>query len=106
MRSGEKQAILEKNREARSVESPELKLETATATGLKLPTRSPGGYTAVGELAEGEELGSNLLRVFHRIGTCQIVHTLGGNPGREVAVKGSGGWQQQRRRLSGLVAQE
>jgi|HubBroStandDraft_6_1064221.scaffolds.fasta_scaffold1008671_2 hypothetical protein len=57
-------------------------------------------------VAEGEELGSNLLRVFHRIGTCQIVHTLGGNPGREVAVKGSGGWQQQRRRLSGLVAQE
>jgi hypothetical protein len=57
-------------------------------------------------MAEGEELGSNLLRVFHRIGTCQIVHTLGGNPGGEVAVKGSGGWQQQRRRLSGLVAQE
>ena len=40
-----------------------------------LPASSPGEYPALGKLAEGEELGSNLLRTFDRTGPRQIVST-------------------------------
>ena len=33
---------------------PELELEMATATGLNLPTKSPGEHTTLGKLAERE----------------------------------------------------
>jgi hypothetical protein len=38
----------------------------AAAAGLKLPTSSSGEHTTLGKLAEGEELGSNLLHVGQR----------------------------------------
>jgi hypothetical protein len=43
-----------------------LELEKATAAGLNYPSSSPGEHKTVGKLAEGEELGSNLLRVVQR----------------------------------------
>ena len=40
--------------------------EIAAVTGLNLSASSLGEYAALGKLAEGEELGSNLLRVDQR----------------------------------------
>jgi hypothetical protein len=46
-----------------AIGSPELKLEMATATGLNCRRDRPEKNKTLGKLAEGEELGSNLLRV-------------------------------------------
>src|ERR1700730_13534054 len=56
----------ENNGEILPVVSPELKLQNNYGYWTQLPTRLPGEHTTLGKLAEGEELGSNLLQVLHR----------------------------------------
>jgi hypothetical protein len=65
-RFGEKRAFRRINGAVMPVGSPRLELEMATATGLNCQRVRPGEYTALGKLAEGEELGSNLLHVGQR----------------------------------------
>jgi hypothetical protein len=58
--------LSENNEHALSRRSPKFKWEFAAVIGLKLPRNLRGEYVASAKVAEGEELGSNLLRVDQR----------------------------------------